>query len=140
MSQMKIMLVDDSSMMRLVIRNMLVAAPNLAVISSVENGKRALDELAVIQPDLILLDLEMPTMTGLEFLRAARSKTKAKIIVLSSIVPAGSPKAAEALGLGADAVISKPSGAVSLDLKAARGTELFRVIYRLLGMGVPVIA
>jgi chemotaxis response regulator CheB len=139
MSNKKIMLVDDSSMMRLIIRNLLITDPNLSVPSSVENGKKALAELDVVQPDLILLDLEMPEMDGIEFLRLARSKTKAKIIVLSSIAPAGSPKAAQALSLGADAIISKPSGAVSFDLKDARGSELFNVIYEKLGMGTPKI-
>ena len=140
MPQKNIMLVDDSSMMRLIIRNLLVTDPNLAVASSVDNGKKALDELATVQPDLILLDLEMPEMDGVEFLRLARSKTKAKIVVLSSVSPAGSPKAAQALSLGADAIISKPSGAVSFDLKDARGSELFHVIYQQLGMGTPKIS
>ena len=140
MSAKNIMLVDDSSMMRLVIRNLLMTDPNFAITGSAENGKKALEQLAEAGPDLILLDLEMPEMDGLEFLRLARPKTKAKVIVLSSIAAAGSPKAAQALSLGADAVISKPSGAVSFDLKEARGSELFAVIYRLLGMGTPIAA
>ncbi|MBI5030399.1 MAG: response regulator [Chloroflexi bacterium] len=139
MSQKKIMLVDDSSMMRLIIRNLLVADPNLVIVGSVENGKKAVEQLAVSSPDLILLDLEMPEMDGIEFLRVARSKTRAKIVVLSSVAAAGSPKATQAISLGADAIISKPSGTVSFDLKEARGTELFQVIYRELGMGVPAI-
>ncbi|CAG0945891.1 Protein-glutamate methylesterase/protein-glutamine glutaminase [Anaerolineae bacterium] len=139
MPQKNIMLVDDSSTMRLVIRNLINSDSNLLITGSVENGALALAELANAQPDLILLDIEMPVMDGIEFLRQARPKTKAKIIVLSSIVPAGSPKAAEARSLGADAVVSKPSGAVSFDLKAARGTELFATIYRLLGIGTSPI-
>ena len=135
MSKKKIMLVDDSSMMRLIIRNLLITDPNLTVESSVENGKKAIEKLQVEQPDLILLDLEMPEMDGLEFLRVARTKTSAKIVVLSSVVPAGSPKAMQALSLGAEAIISKPSGAVSFDLKDTRGTELFQVIYHQLGLG-----
>ncbi len=134
MPQKKIMLVDDSSMMRLVIRNMLAADPALVVAESVENGKLALDALAHVSPDLILLDLEMPLMDGLEFLRHARAKTLAKVVVLSSVAGPGSAKAAQALQLGADAVISKPSGAVSYNLKEARGSLLFSTIYRLLGM------
>ena len=132
MSQKGIMLVDDSSTMRLNIRNHLNSDPNLRVVESVENGKKAMEALATTQPDMIVLDLEMPEMDGLEFLRQARSKTSAKILVLSSIVPAGSPKAAQARSLGADAIISKPSGTVSFDLKQARGSELFTTIYRLL--------
>ncbi len=140
MTQTRVMLVDDSSMMRLIIRNLLTSDPNLLVTSSVENGKKAIGELDHAEPDLIVLDLEMPEMDGLEFLRLARTQTKAKILVLSSVTPAGSPKAMQALSLGADAVISKPSGAVSFDLKEARGSELFRMIYRLMGLISPVPA
>ncbi len=134
MTPKKVMLIDDSSIMRLIIRNLLATDPNLHVISSVENGKKALDNLETIQPDLILLDMEMPEMDGIGFLRVARVRTNAKIIVLSSIVTPNSPKAMQALSLGADAIVSKPSGAVSFNLKEARGIELFNEIYRQLGM------
>lgn len=137
MSQKRIMLVDDSGMMRTIIRNMLMTDANLQVAGSAENGKKALEQLPQVEPDLILLDLEMPEMDGLEFLRVARAKTHAKIVVLSSLATAGSPKARQATTLGADAVISKPSGAVSFNLKEARGSELFAVMYRLLDLGVP---
>ena len=82
---------------------------------------------------------ETPATASPAGLRLGRTKTKAKIVVLSSIAPAGSPKAAQALSLGADAIISKPSGAVSFDLKDARGSELFRVIYQQLGLGTPQV-
>lgn len=140
MSQKKIMLVDDSGMMRTIIRNMLTTDANLVVAGSAENGKKALEQLPEVQPDLILLDLEMPEMDGLEFLRVARSKTRAKIVVLSSIATAGSPKARQATSLGADAVMSKPSGAISFNLQEARGSELFAVMYRLLELGTPALA
>jgi len=140
MTQKRIMLIDDSSMMRLIIRNLLLTDPNFTITGSVENGKKALEQLPTTTPDLILLDLEMPEMDGFEFLRVARAKTKAKIIVLSSVATAGSAKATRAISLGADAIISKPSGTVSFDLKEARGTELFQVMYRELGMGVPNVA
>jgi chemotaxis response regulator CheB len=140
MEQKHIMLVDDSATMRLIIRNLLSSDPSLRVVESVENGEKALQVLASVHPDLIVLDLEMPKMDGLEFLRQARSKTPAKILILSSAVPAGSPKAAQARSLGADAIISKPSGTISYDLKEARGSELFTTIYRLLGLKTPLVA
>jgi len=83
---------------------------------------------------LILLDIEMPEMDGLEFLRHARLKSKAKVVVLTSVAPIGSQRATQALTLGADVVITKPSGAVSYDLEEKRGTELRRAIYGLLGL------
>ena len=133
-SKKKVMIVDDAPLMRLVIRNMVDANPKLSVVAVAENGKVALDKLGEHQPDLILLDIEMPVMDGLEFLRYARLKSKAKVVILSSVAAAGSEKAAKARALGADAVVTKPSGAVSLDLEEKRGSTLIQIIYELLGI------
>lgn len=126
------MIVDDAALMRMTVSNTLRADPNLLLVGSAANGKEALEKLSTLNPDLILLDIEMPEMDGLEFLRHARLKSKAKIVVLSSVTPTGSPRAAKARSLGADAVISKPSGAVSLDLQEKRGSEILQVINKLL--------
>ena len=129
----KIMIVDDSAMMRMVIRKFVMDLPGFEIAASVSNGRLALDELKK-HPDLslILLDIEMPEMDGFEFLRYARMSTRAKICILSSVAAAGSPQAAKARQLGADAIVTKPSGAVSLDLAEKRGSELAQVIKRLL--------
>jgi len=133
MDRKKIMIVDDSSAMRLVIRNFINSDPNYVVVQTAANGKEALEKLASANPDLILLDLEMPEMNGLDFLRHARLKTHAKLVVLSSTVEAGSPNVTKARALGADAVVLKPSGAISYDLADKKGSELWQVIHRLLG-------
>ena len=137
MSVKKVMVVDDATMMRLVIRNLLNEDPNLKVVANCKNGKEALDLLPEVNPDIILLDLEMPEMDGLTFLRHARLKCKAKILVLSSIATSGSGPAAKARVLGADAIIAKPSGAVSFDLEEKRGAVLVTTIYKLLGLPIP---
>jgi chemotaxis response regulator CheB len=134
MKKKRVMIVDDAAMMRLVIQNMLSKDPHLMLVGSAANGKEALDKLAEVKPDLILLDIEMPEMDGLEFLRHARLKSKAKVVVLTSVAPAGSVKAVQAYALGADTVIAKPSGAVSYDLEEKRGAELRQTIYKLLGI------
>ncbi len=128
----RIMIVDDAAMMRFVIKKMLDKDSNLHLAGFASNGREALDQLDAVQPDLILLDLEMPEMGGLEFLRHARLKSQAKIVVLTSVAPKGSSKAMQARALGADAVIAKPSGAVSYDLERKRGSEISRTIYELL--------
>lgn len=134
MDKKKVMIVEDSSAMRLIIRNLVTSNPHLMVAKTASNGREALEALATTPVDLILLDLEMPEMGGLEFLRLARLKTRAKIVVISSIAITGSPAAAQARALGADAMISKPSGAVSYDLQEKRGAEFWQVIHKLLGI------
>ncbi|MCX7682134.1 MAG: response regulator [Anaerolineae bacterium] len=134
MERKKIMIVDDAPLMRLVIHNLLRGDPHLCLVAFASNGQEALDKLPEAEPDLILLDLDMPVMDGLEFLRHARLKTRARVVVLTSIAPRGSPRALQAQALGADAVISKPSGAVSYDLADKAGNEIKQTIYQLLGI------
>ena len=69
-------------------------------------------------------------MDGLTFLRHARLLTRARIVVLSSVVELGSARAREARRLGADAVVAKPSGSVSLDLVATAGDQLTATLRR----------
>lgn len=134
MAKKKIMVVDDAAMMRIVVQNLLRGHPDFFVAGYAENGKDALNKLPQIQPDLILLDIEMPEMNGLEFLRHARLKSRAKIVILSSVAISGSKNAVQALSLGADAIVTKPSGAVSYDLAEKRGSELVQVIRQQLGL------
>jgi two-component system chemotaxis response regulator CheB/two-component system chemotaxis response regulator CheY len=131
----KVMIVDDSVMMRNVTRSIVSKWANFEVVANAENGKKALEQLDKYKDlSLILLDIEMPEMDGLEFLRLARLRTKAKIVILSSVAIAGSPYAAKARMLGADAIITKPSGAVSLDLAEKRGVEMQQTIKKVLGI------
>jgi chemotaxis response regulator CheB len=132
--QKKIMIVDDSATMRLVIYNFLNSNPDFKATAFASNGKEALEKLDTVKPDLILLDIEMPEMDGLEFLRHVRLKTDAKVIILSAIAQPGSPQAQMARSLGADAVVAKPSGSVSIDLQEKSSSELWQVIYQVLGM------
>ena len=128
----KVMIVDDSAMMRLIVKSIVDKHPAFNVVANAADGKLALAELQKHPDvDLILLDIEMPQMNGFEFLRHAKMKTKAKICILSSIAVAGSPSAAKARELGADAIVTKPSGAASYDLAEKRGAELVSVMRRL---------
>lgn len=131
MTQKRVMIIDDATMMRLVISNLLNSAKIYKVVATAGDGKEALDKLKDANPDIILVDIEMPVMDGITFLKHARLKTRAKIVVLSSIAGAGSPKSIEARNLGADAVLQKPSGSVSLDLAEKSGAAILATLKQL---------
>ena len=126
----RVMIIDDAAMMRAVVADVVTRAGEFDVVASCANGEVALRQLRATAPDLILLDLEMPVMDGLTFLRYARLLTRARIVVLSSVAEVGSPRARLARQLGADAVVHKPSGAVSLDLAATAGDHLLATLRR----------
>jgi two-component system chemotaxis response regulator CheB len=127
-----ILVVDDSFIMRTIIKDIVESDPDLQVAGFAENGKVGLQRMRELKPDAILLDLEMPEMSGLDMLKRLMLLGKAKVIVVSSVGQTGSPQALEARRLGAVDVIAKPSGAMSLDLQAKKGHEIVQSLRRAL--------
>ena len=134
MSKKKILVVDDSFIMRTIIKDIVESDPDFEVAGFAENGKVGLQRMRELKPDAILLDLEMPEMSGLDMLKRLMLLGKAKVIVVSSVGQTGSPQALEARRLGAVDVIAKPSGAMSLDLQAKKGHEIVQSLRRTLGL------
>jgi two-component system chemotaxis response regulator CheB len=129
-----ILVVDDSFVMRTIIKDIVESDPELKVVGFAENGKTGLQKTRELRPDLIVLDLEMPEMSGLDMMKRLALVSKAKVLVVSSVGQAGSPQAVEARRLGAVDVIAKPSGAMSLDLQAKKGHEIVQAIRRVLAL------
>jgi two-component system, chemotaxis family, protein-glutamate methylesterase/glutaminase len=129
-----ILIVEDSFIMRTLIQDIVQSDPEFTVVGMAENGKVGLQKVRELKPDLVLLDIEMPDMTGLEMLKRMALVSKAKVIIVSSLGQAGSPQAVEARRLGAADIIAKPSGAMSLDLADKRGHELVQAMRRALNM------
>jgi two-component system, chemotaxis family, protein-glutamate methylesterase/glutaminase len=134
MSTKKILVVDDSLIMRTIIKDIVASDPELEVVGFAENGKVGLQRVRELKPDAILLDLEMPEMSGLEMLKRLMLLGRAKVIVVSSVGQTGSPQAMEARRLGAVDVIAKPSGAMSLDLQDKKGHEIVQALRRALAL------
>ncbi|HLY46936.1 MAG TPA: response regulator [Stellaceae bacterium] len=132
MNKKKILVVDDSFIMRTIIKDIVDSDPDLEVAGFAENGKVGLQRVRELKPDAILLDLEMPEMSGIDMLKRLVLLGKAKVIVVSSVGQTGSPQALEARRLGAIDVIAKPSGAMSLDLQAKKGHEIVQALRRAL--------
>ncbi len=126
----KVLVVDDSVMMQMLVTEIVSSDPNLEVVGTADNGKDALARVRELEPDVVLLDIEMPVMDGIETLKRLKLISKTKVVILSSVAQAGSPKAIEAKALGAADVIAKPSGAVSLDLESKRGHLITSTIRR----------
>jgi two-component system chemotaxis response regulator CheB len=118
-----VLVVDDSALMRNLIGHMIDDTPGLAVADKAMNGKFALDKIPRVNPDIIVLDLEMPEMNGIEFLKERKKQgITIPVIILSSIARRGAEITMEALSLGASDFIQKPSGSVSEDIHLVKDT------------------
>jgi class 3 adenylate cyclase/ActR/RegA family two-component response regulator len=131
----RVLVVDDSFIMRNVVKQIVESDPDLEVVDTAENGMVALKKVRQIKPDVVLLDIEMPEMSGLETLRRLGLRSPCKVVILSNFVGnEDSAERMEALRLGAVATIAKPSGSVSLDLKQMRESKIVSVLRKTLGL------
>ncbi|NJL66929.1 MAG: response regulator [Microcoleus sp. SM1_3_4] len=110
MSKIKILVVDDSVVVRRLVTNVLEGDPELEVVGVAANGKIALAKISQVHPDLIVLDVEMPEMNGLETLAEIRKQDKnIPVIMFSALTELGANSTLEALSLGATDYVTKPS-------------------------------
>lgn len=109
MQPIKLLIVDDSFVVRRLISKALSEEPSIEIVGVAENGQVALLKLSQLNPDFILLDLEMPDMNGLETIQEIRKcAPKLPILVFSALSERGAMITLEALSLGANDYITKP--------------------------------
>jgi len=130
--KLKVLIVDDSFLMRRIIRNIIEKDPSLEVVGEAPDGVIALEKVTELSPDIVLLDIEMPNMDGIEFLRRAKLITSAKVIIISSVARIDSKEAREVLELGAADIIPKPSGVLSIDFEEQKSKDLLDAIHKCL--------
>jgi two-component system chemotaxis response regulator CheB len=133
----RVLVVDDSPLMRRLITEIVEADPDLRVVDVAENGRVALHKVRELKPDCVLLDIEMPELSGLDTMRRLHLRSPAKIVILSHLGHEGSRVRAQALRLGAVDVIDKPGAAVSPDLRSTRGSIIQQTLRRVLGLPAP---
>ncbi len=117
MNPVKVLIVDDSALMRSLIGKIIDTSEDLTIADKAMNGRFALQKLLRSEPDIIVLDIEMPEMNGIEFLRERKKLAlDIPVVVLSSIAREGARVTMECLELGASDFVTKPSGSDSADL------------------------
>ena len=110
----KVLVVDDSATVRQLISRMLSQDPDIQVVGTAQDPYVARDKIIELKPDVITLDIEMPRMDGITFLKILMEQNPLPVIVISSLTQAGSSIAMEALTLGAVDVMAKPGSAFTI--------------------------
>ncbi|HUX06023.1 MAG TPA: chemotaxis response regulator protein-glutamate methylesterase [Acidobacteriota bacterium] len=103
----KVLIVDDSALVRRTFVNELSRDPEIEVLGTAPDPYVARDKIVKLQPDVITLDIEMPRMDGITFLKKLMRYYPLPVIIVSSLTPKGSELALEALAAGAVEVMSK---------------------------------
>lgn len=109
----RVLVVDDSAFVQKLVTDALQGDPDIEIVGTAIDPYFARDKILELKPDVMTLDIEMPRMDGLTFLRLIMERRPMPVIIMSSLTQAGSNKAMEALRLGAVDVLGKPSGAYS---------------------------
>jgi len=104
----RVLIVDDSAIARELLERGLARDPTIEVVGKAENAFVARDKIVFLKPDVVTLDVEMPKMDGIEFLKRLLPQYPLPVVVVSAVTPEGSRHALEALDAGAVAVVAKP--------------------------------
>lgn len=109
----RVLVVDDSAVVRKLVTDTLTNDPEIEVVGTAMDPYVARDKIKELSPDVITLDIEMPRMDGLTFLRLIMEHRPMPVIIMSSLTQRGSQTALEALRLGAMDVLGKPGDSFS---------------------------
>jgi two-component system chemotaxis response regulator CheB len=138
MRKIKVLLVDDSAVIRKVLGDLISSDPELEIVGTAANGRLALQQLALLNPDIVTLDIEMPEMDGLQTVQEIRKiGSNVPIIMCSSLTATGATHTLDALAFGASDYVTKPSSH-GANTREVIGEELIRKIKGLAGPGARV--
>lgn len=108
MHEARVLVVDDSAAMRALFSDVLEGAKNVQVVGTAANAAEARDKIAELQPNVVTLDVEMPGMSGIEFLEEIMTNRPMPVVMLSSLTQSGTETSLKAYELGAVECFPKP--------------------------------
>ncbi len=126
MKQIRVLIVDDSAIVRKIFSQELSKHSDISVVGVAPDPFVARDKIVNLKPDVITLDIEMPRMDGLSFLRKLMKYYPIPTIIVSSLSPANSEMALEALDCGAVEVMAKPGGSYGVGDMSVQLAEKIR--------------
>ena len=124
----KVLIVDDSAVVRQTLERELSKDSGIVVVGTAPDPFIARDKIVELKPDVITLDIEMPRMDGITFLRKLMQHHPLPVIILSSLSAQGSEVALEALSAGAVEVLCKPGAAYSVGDMGAELRALVKAV------------
>lgn len=119
-SMARVLVVDDSAYMRVVLKDLLEADPEIKVIGAARDGLEAVEMAKALAPDVVLMDIQMPKMDGLATLQRMLKETPTRVVMLSAMDKLDPQLPLRALEMGAVDFISKPRGPVSVEIVELR--------------------
>lgn len=108
MSQINVLIVDDSAVVRQVLTATLAQDPGIKVIGAVADPLFAMARMQIQWPDVIVLDVEMPRMDGITFLKKLMSERPTPVVICSTLTEKGAETTMQALAAGAVSIVTKP--------------------------------
>ncbi|MCH4888743.1 chemotaxis response regulator protein-glutamate methylesterase [Acidaminobacter sp. JC074] len=128
MPKVKVLIVDDSAFMRKILTDILSDNTRIEVVGTAKNGKDALDQIKVLKPDIVTLDVEMPVMDGITALKHIVKEHKIPVVMLSSLTQAGADLTIEALEIGAVDFITKPTSIFKINTDEIKNSLVDKIL------------
>jgi len=123
-----VLIIEDSILMVSAISDMLLSDPRIKILGYARNGKEGIEKVSSLNPDVVTLDMEMPVMNGIEFLKSIMNVHPVPIVMLSAYTKRGARETIEALNLGAVDFVSKPSGSISLNMHTVKKELIDKIV------------
>jgi two-component system chemotaxis response regulator CheB len=127
MKKIRVLVIDDSALVRNILADGLNRSPNIEVVGTAPDPFIARDKIVQLRPDVLTLDVEMPKMDGVEFLRRLMPQYPLPVIMVSSLTVRGKQITLDALNAGAIDFVSKPTSNMMQGLSMMMGELIAKV-------------